>query len=261
MNKPSYEQGTFCWHELGTRDAAAARAFYCTLFGWTARDQPMPGDCGTYTLLRAGDGEVAGMYQLDGPRFEGVPSHWMAYLWVDDVAATAGKVAALGGTVVAPPMDVPGVGDIAIAQDPTGAHFGLFHGKEHPGAAQLDGSPQGTYCWDECVTADADRARGFYTALLGLTAREQEMGQGKYTILMRGERAVAGLMQRTPQMGDVPSHWMSYVVVNDCDRKAAEVDKLGGKVVAGPMDVPGIGRFAVLQDPTGAHTAFIKLLG
>ena len=66
-------------------------------------------------------------------------------------------------------------------------------------------------------------------------------------------------MELTPQHGQVPPHWMIYFTVDDCDGDAARAKSLGGKIVVPPMDIPNVGRFAVLSDPAGAAFAVIKL--
>ena len=261
MSTPTYTEGTFCWNELGTKDRDAARNFYTALFGWKTMDKPMPNCDGTYTLLNIGEENAAGMYQMDGEMFEGVPSHWMSYIWVDDVDASAKRITELGGKLNCEPMDIPGVGRMAMAVDPTGANFAIFKGSDHKGAAHVEGTPQGTFCWNECYSSDAEKATKFYCDLFGWTVDEKHMmNDMKYTMLMKGDKQVGGLMQLTEEMGPM-SYWMSYVTVDDCDAKALECEKLGGKLLAGPMDVPEVGRFAAIQDPTGAVVSIIKLNG
>jgi predicted enzyme related to lactoylglutathione lyase len=80
MAKPNHPAGTFCWFECGSKDAAKAKPFYTQLFGWNAADMPMPGGGGTYTILQGGGEDLAGLYQMSGPQFEGVPSHWLTYV-------------------------------------------------------------------------------------------------------------------------------------------------------------------------------------
>lgn len=120
------KQGLFNWNELLTRDVEAAKKFYSEVLGWTAEDMPM-GDMGTYVIFKADDEQVGGMMRIP-PEAEkmGVPSYWGAYISVDDVDATAGKVAAQGGKVLVPPMDAEGVGRFATVQDPQGAVFGII---------------------------------------------------------------------------------------------------------------------------------------
>jgi predicted enzyme related to lactoylglutathione lyase len=124
MSEQKPAHGMFCWNELMTRDSARAQAFYTGLLGWKAVDSGMPGM--KYTLLKAGDKDAGGMMDMppDVPRE--VPSHWMAYINVDDVDALVGKVKELGGIVMHGPQDVPNVGRFLILQDPTGAIVSLF---------------------------------------------------------------------------------------------------------------------------------------
>jgi predicted enzyme related to lactoylglutathione lyase len=249
--------GTFCWNELGTSDAAGAKRFYSELIGWRMNDVPM-GDQGTYTLVKVEGKDVAGLYEMKGEMFKGVPPHWLSYVSVEDVHASAKKAASLGGTILSEPMSVPGVGEIAVVRDPTGGVFALFKGREHPGAAKL-GMKSGTFCWNELMTTDAKAATTFYTALFGWRADEQDMGGMKYTMLKSGDTSAGGLMQMPSEMRGVPTHWMSYVTVDDCDAAVKRSQRLGGKTVVPPTDIPNVGRFATIQDPQGAHVSVIKL--
>jgi predicted enzyme related to lactoylglutathione lyase len=112
--------GEFSWNELVTNDEPAAKQFYTGLFGWTAQPFGGPMD---YTLFKQGDMMVGGMMKCPQP---GLPSHWLAYVTVEDVDATAARAKTLGGQVVMEPFDVPTVGRIAILIDPQGAAIGLF---------------------------------------------------------------------------------------------------------------------------------------
>jgi hypothetical protein len=219
------------------------------------------GEYGIYYIFQL-DGQDAGAgYQMCGPQFEGVPPHWMPYVWVDDVDASAAKVTEMGGKIVAPPLDVPNVGRMAFAQDAQGAHFAIFMGREHKGAARLSPRP-GTFSWTELMTTDAAGARRFYCQLLGWTYAEMPMGPGMtYTVFQLDGKPVAGMMQMMgPQFEGVPPNWLSYLSVADCDADVARATKLGAKVIMAPQDVPRTGRFSVLQDPTGAAFAIIALL-
>ncbi len=218
------------------------------------------GEHGIYYIFQLEGKDVGGGYQMGGPQFEGVPPHWMAYVWVNDVDATVGKAAALGGKIVAPPMDVPNVGRMAFLQDPQGAHFAVFMGREHQGSARLSPKP-GAFAWTELMTTSVEGARNFYEALLGWTHTEMPMGPGMtYTVFQLDGKPAAGMMKiEGPQMQGVPPNWMSYLSVADCNSSVARAQALGGKVLVPPQDVPGTGRFSVLQDPTGAVVAVIAL--
>jgi predicted enzyme related to lactoylglutathione lyase len=116
------EPGAMAWHELWTRNRDQAKAFYTAVFGYGVDDQTMPG----YTVWQLGGTGVAGGMDVPPDVPTQVPAHWAVYFSVDDVDAAAARVAELGGSVVAPPFDVPGVGRIAIVHGPAQESFGLF---------------------------------------------------------------------------------------------------------------------------------------
>jgi predicted enzyme related to lactoylglutathione lyase len=137
-----------------------------------------------------------------------------------------------------------------VAQDPTGAVFGVWQAGTHHGA-QLANEP-GTFQWNECETRDVAAAEEFYKAVFGYSVHHLDMGQEEpYRMFMFGAHRVAGLFKITDEMGDVPPNWMTVFAVTDSDVAAAKAQTLGGKLLYGPMDIP-VGRFAVLQDSTGA---------
>ena len=115
--------GEFCWNELATSDAGAAKKFYAELLGWQLEEGEVAP--GAYTEIVAGGAHVGGIYQ-PGPECGDAPSRWMAYVAVDDVDAAAGRVAELGGKVSAPPKDIPGVGRFCVVSDPAGASLSLI---------------------------------------------------------------------------------------------------------------------------------------
>src|SRR5262245_45265994 len=94
-----YSPGNFCWFELGTSDAAAAKKFYNGLFGWTANDVPAGPDM-IYTMLQAGGKDVGALYQLtEQHKSQGVPPHWMTYISVANVDESAARAKELGATL------------------------------------------------------------------------------------------------------------------------------------------------------------------
>ena len=80
----------------------------------------------TYTTLTNVKGRQIGGAM--NPPMEEVPPHWNVYFNVEDVDATVAKALELGGQVVAPAFDVPGVGRMAVLADPQGAMFNLMAG-------------------------------------------------------------------------------------------------------------------------------------
>ena len=105
--------GTFHWNELMARDVAGAKKFYADTIGWSYDGMPMPGG-GTYPLAKMGDRPVAGIFDINGPDYQGVPENWMPYIAVDDVDARVKKAVAAGARVMKPAFEVPGVGRIVI---------------------------------------------------------------------------------------------------------------------------------------------------
>lgn len=120
------EPGTPIWNECVTPDVPAAVAFYSEVLGMSSEESDM-GDMGTYTVLHNAAGRQIGGAM--NPPMEGVPPHWNVYFNVEDVDATTAQAQSLGGTVVAPAFDVPGVGRMAVLADPQGAMFSLMAGE------------------------------------------------------------------------------------------------------------------------------------
>lgn len=117
----------------------------------------------------------------------------------------------------------------------------------------------GTFCWMELMTTDPSKAKGFYSKLLGWTTEEMDMGpMGTYTIFKVRDQPLAGMMQLPPEMAGVPSHWLTYVAVENCDASTAQARELGAEICAPPMDIPNVGRFSVVKDPTGSAFALFQ---
>lgn len=124
MDKKLLKHGMFSWFELLTSDVAGAKKFYRSLFGWKMADMKLPGM--KYTVISVGKEEVAGMMTMPPKGKKTPPPQWGAYVTVDDVDATAKKAVKLGGKVVVPPQDIPGVGRFCVIQDPQGAMISVI---------------------------------------------------------------------------------------------------------------------------------------
>jgi hypothetical protein len=110
--------------ELHTNDLAKAKQFYASLFGWTLQDVPMPDD--SYTMIDVGGGTGGGMMANPAP---GVPSHWMAYVAVDDIGASTKKAKDLGAKVAMDVTEVGSFGWMSVITDPTGATLAMWKPK------------------------------------------------------------------------------------------------------------------------------------
>jgi uncharacterized protein len=231
--------GTFVWHEQVSSDPKRAQDFYTRLFGWEA-EVFKPGEI-DYAMISSG-GTTHGGY---GTAQEGAPPpHWLCHVRVESVDETVEKAKAAGGSALAGPFDMAEVGRMAIIADPQGAYIGVY---------QPEGDPprsEGVFVWDELGTHDVDAAQRFYENVLGWTATEMGTEYGGYRIFNRGETGVAGLM-KLPE-ASTPPFWQPYVGVDDTDATVARATELGGTALLEAMDVPEVGRIAVLRDPQGA---------
>jgi uncharacterized protein len=252
-----YKPGTFCWVELGTTDGEAAKKFYTQLFEWDFTDNPV-GPSGVYTILKQNGKDVAALYQMPTEMTSnGVPPHWMSYISVANADESAAKAKSLGATLMKEPSDVYTMGRMAVIQDPTGAMFALWQPGTHPGAGIVN-TPN-SLCWNELATRDTAKAGEFYSGVFGWEKNVQQMGPMTYTSFMNGDRPAGGMYEPGPELGDIPPNWMVYFAVADADATLTRATELGGKSCAPVMDVPGVGRMAVMTDPQGAAFAVIKL--
>ena len=109
--------------ELMTDDTSKSKKFYSSLFDWKLEDVPGM----DYTMIGVGEGTGGGMMKNPVP---GIPSHWMAYVLVEDVNASTEKAKSLGATIVKEVTEVPGMGWFSVITDPIGAVLGLWQTKE-----------------------------------------------------------------------------------------------------------------------------------
>lgn len=252
-------KGTFVWHELMTSDIDAAKAFYTEVIGWKVKDTevtgwkiedtPMPDM--QYSMFGIGDNQIAGLMEMPTALADaGVPPHWLGYVAVDDVDATAKKITELGGEIKAPPHDIPEVGRFAVAADPQGAVFAVFAGPSP------DNQGVGSVSWNELNSTDWEDGWRFYTELFGWeTTEDMDMGpeHGVYHMYKAAgtERPLGGMSNTAKVMG-FPPHWLYYVSVDDLDAAIERVKSHGGEVLNGPMEVPGGDKIAQCRDPQGA---------
>lgn len=247
--------GTFCWLDLATVGAKAAKTFYCALFGWEAVDMPA-GEGMTYTMLNLNGKPVAGLYEMgDEQKKQNTPPHWMNYIAVDDVQKVSEKVKEQNGTVIMPPMDVLTSGRMALIQDTSGGLVALWQPKEHQGVSYKN--VPGSLSWVEYATHQPDKSKTFYTKLFGWDAQTIPNPDMEYILFMQGAEQVAGMYKMTPDMKHIPAHWLPYLSVADCKQSTEKAKQLGGELVVEPKDIGEFGVFAIIRDPQGAVIAII----
>jgi len=244
--------GKFVWFELVTGEPKKAQAFYAEVLGW--RTQAFPMGPSTYEMIYAGDTMLGGYAT---PAHDQT-SHWISYVSVDDVDAAAKVASAKGGKIVQPATDIPTVGRMARIADPQGAEICLFKNSDGD-PPDLPKAPQGTFFWNELHTPHPTLALAFYEAVVGYAHRSMDMGPaGAYHIISKGGVDRGGVTHHLPP--GVPPHWLPYVSNDDVDAAIARAKRLGARIPINPEDIPGVGRFGVLQDPTGAVLALMKPL-
>jgi predicted enzyme related to lactoylglutathione lyase len=112
----------------------------------------------------------------------------------------------------------------------------------------------GTFCWNERLCWDVERAKKFYADAIGWTFTSMPTPTGEtYWCAMQDGRPVAGLFTLTsPYFDGVPEGWMSYLAVDDVDRRVAKATAAGAKLLRPIFDVSNVGRIAILDEPGGA---------
>ena len=207
-----YPHGTFSWADNSSTDAKAAKAFYMALFGWDTQEVPIDENT-TYTMFQLEGENVAALSQMmPDMQEQGIPSHWSNYVSVDDVDALVDVVTDSGGLIAAGPMDVFDSGRMLYIQDPTGGRLGLWQPRDHIGASLVN--KPGAMLWNELITGDAEKAKTFYSRVLGWEFHDDS---GYIHIKNKG-RSNGGMIQ----MDDAPTGWLPYFSVADIDESIAK---------------------------------------
>ncbi len=243
-------RGKFVWHELLSGDAAAATAFYTKVVPW--KSQPWEQDS-SYSMWVAKNGPVGGIAKLDGA----ASPHWLPYVAVPDIGATVEAAKGLGGRVLKDKTDLPNGGSYAVLADPQGAEFAVYQSGGESGANGSAAPGAGDFSWHELATTDAKAAMEFYTKLLGWEAGPvHDMGAdagGNYHLFLHEGNQYGGMFV-SDSSGAGPS-WLCYISVEDVGKAASAAKNAGGRVMNGPMEVPGGSWVAQVLDSEGAPFA------
>ncbi len=255
-------RGHLVWYELMSPDAEASKRFYDAVVGWRI-GEPVEEFQGYRMIGRSDGGSAGGILPLtDEMQQHGARPTWLGYIGVDDTDAAAASIEQAGGKVLMAAFDIPNVGRIAMVADPQGAPFYVM--KPIPPAdkpnAQSDvfsvDQPQHVR-WNELSTTDQDGAIAFYTSQFGWTQEgDMDMGEmGKYRFIQNRGTTIGAVMRKPPQLP--VSLWTFYIGVDDIDRATEAVTSGGGRVLHGPMEIPG-GEFSLNAiDPQGASFGLV----
>ncbi|HEY0872321.1 MAG TPA: VOC family protein [Vicinamibacterales bacterium] len=238
------------WYELMTTDMDGAASFYGAVIGWTSRafeGTPQP-----YSVFeRAKDAPSAGF--MTKPEEVPGPPFWSMYVGVPKLEEAAAHIKRLGGQECSPVIEVPGVGRMQMMNDPQGAAFYIYE------PASTDQPPEGPPAvgeasWHELMTTDAPAAMRFYQEVFGWQPSEaMDMGElGAYQMFNRPHGMIGGMMNKPPEMANVPPNWQIYFLVPDINEAVDRIKANGGQVLNGPMEVPGGDWVLNGMDPQGA---------
>ena len=117
----------------------------------------------------------------------------------------------------------------------------------------------GAFSWSELVVPDADAAKAFYGKLFDWEFGDSTSEGIDYSSIKVAGQEVGGILATTAQQvhGSPPTRWGVYVTVENVEQTVTLAKELGATVLVPPMDIPNVGRFAVIQDPQGAVLSVI----
>jgi len=180
---------------------------------------------------------------------------WIGYVTVNDVDAAVARVRRLGGLIYLPPTDVPGVSRVAVVTDPQMTTIALVKWLMPPEEPTSAEGKLGRVGWHELLAADGGKAMPFYSALFGWQNGGTETGEGRdYQLVSVGGQTFGGMFTKPP-MVKLP-FWLFYFGVGDIDAAAERVKVCGGRILEGPLEVPGAW-IARCEDPQGAMFALM----
>jgi predicted enzyme related to lactoylglutathione lyase len=251
----------FIWYELLTTDQDAAIGFYKAVVGWNAADQTMAELDFRYTILSAGDRDVAGLMKLpEEACASGAKPGWIGVIGVPDTDAAANNIVAAGGSIHRGPDDIPNVGRYAVVADPGGTVFELLTPlprEDEPPPPEP--TMPGLVSWHELYAGQGEKAAfDFYSSQFGWeTMQEMDMGpMGIYRIFGADGVQMGGMMDK-PE--NIPvSTWGFYMNVDGIDAAVERIKANGGQVLRDPHEVPGGSWIVQATDPQGASFALLS---
>jgi uncharacterized protein len=253
--------GDFIWYELMTTDAEGAKAFYDAVVGWDFGESTP--EYNGYRMIKTSDGGFAGGVLPITPEMQqhGARPTWLGYINVSDVDEKVASIEAAGGKTWMAPSDIPNVGRIAFVTDPLAAPFYVMKpippaGRENEPSTVFSPQADGRCGWNELSSSDPVAARRFYGEQFGWTTDNfMDMGEhGEYRFIDHQGLtlgAIAGTMHGQP------SHWRFYFRVPSVGQAKDTAEAKGGKIIMGPMEVPGGDHIIIGIDPQGAEFALV----
>jgi hypothetical protein len=233
-----------------TTDMKAAERFYSDVVGWKTR--PFDGAGQPYTMFDRGP-ELAIGGVMTRPEEIKAPPFWAMYIGVPRIEDAAAHITRLGGRAHTEIISIPNVGRLQMMADPQGAGFYIFEPSSNEQTPEAD-ADIGDASWRELMTTDAAAAMQFYGQVFGWEPGEtMDMGPvGLYRTFNRPHGMIGGMMNKPPEMADVPPNWQIYFRVPDVHAAAERIKAAGGQILNGPMQIPDGDWIVNAMDPQGA---------
>lgn len=253
--------GDFIWYELMTSDPEGAKDFYDAVVGWSIGEGVA--EFNGYRMIGTSDGSFAGgVLPITADMKEhGVRAGWLGYINTSDVDSKVASIEAAGGRTWYAPTDIPNVGRVALVTDPQGAPFYVIKpippaGMENQASTVFSPGDPGRCAWNELSTSDPVAARRFYGEQFGWTTDNfMPMGEhGEYRFIDHEGLTLGAI---AGSMVDQMPRWRFYFRVPSVSKAKEVAESKGGKIIVGPMEVPGGDNIIIGIDPQGAEFALV----
>jgi predicted enzyme related to lactoylglutathione lyase len=243
--------GKFVWADLVTDNAAAARKFYSTMFGWAFEDY------GDYVVGKNQDRPLCGIIQRPRPEDRTAEPRWFGYISVKSVGRAGRAATEAGGRMLLKPEDMPDRGEQAVFADPEGAVFGVV--RSSSGDPEDFLADPGDWIWIQLLSRDGRKAAEFYRTVAGYTIVENTESNRVNDYILTSEgyarATVRNIRSADPK---VQPTWLPFVRVKDVTESIALAKQAGGKVLIEPRPDVLQGKAAVIADPTGAAIGIME---
>lgn len=234
--------GVIPWYTYFSKDTAKGKEFYKNLFSWNISNAPGEEDKHFFSVGKTGFADL----EVE----KTIPSHWATYVVVADVDKTCERVKKMGGKVLKPTFEMDHVGHMAKIEDPAGGKIWAYTPDDFSKMEWVMGPNLGQVCWHELMVPDPDKVKPFYSEIFGWKMEWDP----KYNMsfLKVGEKTFGHLFKSPPGTEKMPPTWFLYFLTPTLQKTADQAVKLGAKIHVPKTDIPEVGSFVFLEDPTGA---------
>lgn len=243
--------GKFVWFDLATLDIAIQKKFYGEVFGWTF--QPISQSDKQYTIIKNGERNIAGMFQIKPPADAKAGALWISLISVTDPNHAIATTKNAGGSVHTPTTSLKQRGTYALLRDPEGAFFGVLNSDS--GDPPDHDIQVGEFLWVDLYASDLQREAAFYQQLADYEIVDDEKNDQR-KFLRSADKFRAGIVPRPEQANR--SGWLPYIKVNDVAATLQKVAAAGGQIMVEPDKSLLDGNLAVISDPEGGIVGIVN---